>query len=155
MVATGTTSFLFLLRIQAVYSHSKLVRYAFFVLWLVQIGLSVLIPLGVSVFCFQYELEICLLFDLQASSIPLDDTGYCINGGAKKSTVAATVMPPLFDTLVFGFISHHVVTTHASDSDRWRIFFLGKTLPRLSKAMLQGGQQYYLLSQLISKIISV
>ena len=58
MVVTGTSSFLFLTRVQAVYSHSKLVRYAFFILWLVQIGLSVLIPLGVSDFLFQYELEI-------------------------------------------------------------------------------------------------
>lgn len=50
IVATGTSSFLFFLRIQAVYSHSKLVRYGFFVIWVIQVGLSVLVPLGVSGF---------------------------------------------------------------------------------------------------------
>ena len=65
MVVTGTSSFLFLLRVQAVYSHSKLVRYAFFVLWLVQISLLALVPIGVSVFRFQYELGMYrLCFDL-------------------------------------------------------------------------------------------
>lgn len=59
IVANGTTSFLFLLRVQAVYSHSKVVKYAFFFLWLALVGLEVLIPItGVSVFyIFRYELN--------------------------------------------------------------------------------------------------
>lgn len=57
MIATGTSSFLFLLRVQAVYSHSKLVRYIFFILWLVQVGLSILIPLGVSLFLIPLRAE--------------------------------------------------------------------------------------------------
>lgn len=50
MLATGSSSFLFLVRIQAVYSHSKPVKYAFLLLWLVQVGLSALTPLSVSDF---------------------------------------------------------------------------------------------------------
>lgn len=50
MVGAGTSSFLFLRRIQAVYVHSKSVKFTFFALWLVQIGLSVLLLLGVSGF---------------------------------------------------------------------------------------------------------
>lgn len=48
LIATGTSSLLFLQRVQAVYADSKIVKYAFFALWLVQIGLSVLVPIGVS-----------------------------------------------------------------------------------------------------------
>lgn len=157
MVATGTSSFLFLLRVQAVYSHSKLVKYAFCVLWLVQIGVSVLLPLGVSDFLtlnpFIPIWEKLSDFALtQASAGPLYDTGYCINTGVKKFVIAAAFMPPFFDTLVFGFISYHLVTKHVNRSDHfhWRTFFSGKALPRLSKALLQGGQQYYLLSTIYS-----
>lgn len=56
MIAISTSSFLFLLRIQAVYSHSKVVRYAFFVLWLVEVGLLILIPLSVS-YSFDSSIE--------------------------------------------------------------------------------------------------
>lgn len=67
----------------------------------------------------------------------------------KKFIFAAGFMPPIFDTLVFGFISYRLATRHANDSDHshWQTFFTGKSLPQLSKAMLQGGQQYYLLRQ--------
>lgn len=82
----------------------------------------------------------------QAISGPLSDTGYCIDSGVKKFVIGAGFMPPIFDTLVFGFISYRLATRHANDRDHshWRTFFSGKALPRLSKAMLQGGQQYYL-----------
>lgn len=57
-------------------------------------------------------------------------------------------MPPIFDGLVFVFISYRIATTHANDDDHshWRTFVSGKALPRLSKALLQSGQQYFLLS---------
>ena len=73
-IGTSTSSFLFLRRIQAVYADFKLVTFAFFALWLAQIGLSVLIPLGVGDFftteCQNADIELVLISELTTYSEP-------------------------------------------------------------------------------------
>jgi hypothetical protein len=52
----------------------------------------------------------------------------------------------VYDSSVFLAISYKIGIAHVV-IDRemgWRRFILGRALPRLSQAVLRGGQQYYL-----------
>ncbi|KIK54844.1 hypothetical protein GYMLUDRAFT_892031 [Collybiopsis luxurians FD-317 M1] len=127
LLGYNASSFLFLLRAQVIYSTSTLVKCAFQALWVVQVSLSIPIPLG-------------------PSSSRLEGTHYCVNIGVKEYVV---IIPIIYDFLVFVFISYRVATTHGRDVDDcplWKMFLSGRALPRLSKALLQGGQQYFLIT---------
>jgi hypothetical protein len=57
------------------------------------------------------------------------------------------VLNAINDTLVFLAISYHIIS-YTTIGDSWsaraKSFFTADGLPRLSKALLQGGQLYYL-----------
>uniref|UniRef100_A0A0W0EWB0 Integral membrane protein n=1 Tax=Moniliophthora roreri TaxID=221103 RepID=A0A0W0EWB0_MONRR len=110
VIAISSSSFLFLRRVMAVFADSRSIRFVFSFLWVANVGISVVTPVG-------------------SRASPLEDTGYCINGGIKHYVGAATIMPLVFDSL--------------------------KTLPRLSRAMFRGGQQYYLVTVGVNILITV
>ncbi|KAJ3573720.1 hypothetical protein NP233_g2246 [Leucocoprinus birnbaumii] len=124
------TSYLFLRRLQAVYFDKPVVRWLFNFLWLASVAVSVLNPLG-----------------LAPAHIP--GTSYCtvhqIHG--RDWTAASRFVPAAFDSLVFLAISCKMVMDHvwrdAEGVRSWHAFFTGN-LPPLSRALLRGGQQYYL-----------
>ncbi len=122
-----SSSFLFLRRVQAVYAGNRWVSIFFFVLWLVDGGLEVVVPLGV-----------------RATHIP--GTQYCIDSEPEHYVIAGGFIPVVFDTFVFLAISYKIGTTHSTRDVKvsWSTLVSGKALPRLSRAVLQGGQQYYL-----------
>lgn len=67
------------------------------------------------------------------------------DNGAKPSLTASMYGIVAFDTCVFLAISYRMGTTYTADEhNRWDTIVSGKALPRLSRAILQGGQQYYL-----------
>ncbi|KAF9449862.1 hypothetical protein P691DRAFT_811549 [Macrolepiota fuliginosa MF-IS2] len=129
VVSIISSSFLFLRRVQAVYANNRWVRRFFFTLWLVVGGMVTSVPIGV-----------------RAAHIP--GTKYCIDSEPKQYVFAGTLFHVVFDTLVFLAISLKVGRSHSIQDARvsWSTLVSGKALPRLSRAILQGGQQYYLIT---------
>ncbi|EKM78885.1 hypothetical protein AGABI1DRAFT_129159 [Agaricus bisporus var. burnettii JB137-S8] len=149
-LAIGCSSFLFLRRVQAVYADHKYVQWFFSVLWLV---------------CF--ACEVFILIEISPSNIP--GTNRFQDTGAKPTFTISIYGVVVFDTCVFLAISYKLAKTFVGQrrvinagrgedgSDIatpatmttwawWSTAISGKALPRLSRAILQGGQQYYLLS---------
>ncbi|KAF8810049.1 hypothetical protein BYT27DRAFT_7281969 [Phlegmacium glaucopus] len=131
VVATASFSFLFLRRAQAVFYHRKFWRYFYSCLFLVNVGVSVVVPIG-------------------NRAGPLGQTGWCINTMIAPYVSAAVLSRLLFDSCVFLGISYELATRESIDgaSVTWRTFVTGKvpTRTRLARALVRGGQQYYLIS---------
>jgi len=126
-VSSAATDFLFLARVRAVYCNNKRVCFAFIFLWVVDVGVMGLVFTG-----------------FHTSEIA--NTKHCINGGQKKWEAAAMLMPLFFDTMVYIFITTRLISTRNQNEKKvtWKTIFSGKSLPRLSRAVMRGGQQYYL-----------
>ena len=74
-------------------------------------------------------------------------TNRCINTGIHAFGFVPIVINAVNDTLIFVAISYKILTD-TTLGDTWRArarsFYAANGLPRLSKALLQGGQLYYL-----------
>jgi hypothetical protein len=73
-------------------------------------------------------------------------TNRCINTAVHPFGFTPIVLNAVNDTFVFIGISYQILSyTIVGDnlSARARSFFVADGLPRLSKALLQGGQLYY------------
>jgi hypothetical protein len=154
-LAIGCSSFLFLLRVPAVYANQKSSHWFFSIFWLA---------------CF--ACGTFLFVEISPSNIP--GTNRFQDAGAKPISMISVYALVIFDTGVFLAISYKLAQTFVPgvqnrvvDSGRggedgnagatktatttarwawWSTAISGKDLPRLSRAILQGGQQYYLLS---------
>ncbi len=125
----GVTSFLFLRRVQAVYHDNRFVQHAFTLMWAVTSGTVVMLIPGTH-----------------AKHIP--GTSYCIVYEAQRYVPIANFMPAVFDTLVFFAVSYRMAfqnNQEVGSEPGWaRSWFSTKNLPVVTRAFLQGGQQYYL-----------
>lgn len=123
-----TASFLFLQRLRAVYTRNRRVQWVFFALWVAANGFMTTTMFG-AVF----------------GHIP--GTTYCMYSHVHSYVSASGFVVAFFDTAVFIAISYNIAVLHG-DFNRsgitWDTFISGRALPRLSKAVLRGGQQYYL-----------
>lgn len=106
-----------------------MVQYAFVLLWAGTSGVAVMIIPGT-----------------RGDHLP--GTGYCRVHGAESYVPLAYFMPAIFDSLVFFAISYKIAFRHnqalGSESNWVRAWFSSRSLPVVSRAVLQGGQQYYL-----------
>lgn len=84
------------------------------------------------------------IYGAQLGHIP--GTGYCMYIEVHLYMSAAGLMLAIFDTVVFVAISYKIAVLHSDPSNGviWDTLISGRALPRLSRAILQGGQQYYL-----------
>ncbi|KIJ45856.1 hypothetical protein M422DRAFT_95821, partial [Sphaerobolus stellatus SS14] len=138
VLATASTGFLFLRRVQALYLNNRIVSYFFIFLYITNAGVSIVTPIGSRV-------------------TPLADTGYCINGGIAHYVSATVFMTLAYDTMVFLAISYKVATEHGKPGRpvNLKSLITGEAFPRFSRAILQGGQQYYLITVCLNILISV
>lgn len=129
MLSMIASSFLFLRRVQAVYAEERWVRWSFFVLWVILSGTEILIP-------------------LKTKPIYIPGTKFFENAGIPPYTSVSLWMLLFYDTSVVAAISYKILSTHTTLTTEerlpWHAFASGKTLPRLSRAIFRGGQQYYL-----------
>lgn len=126
-VSVASSDSLFLARVCAVYYHKKPVRIAFILIWIVDLGV------------------LCLFFTA-LDIIPIANTKHCINVSKDKSIMVPQFVSLFFDTMVYIFITTKLLPTRKLSEKKvtWRTIFSGESLPRLSHAIMQGGQQYYL-----------
>ena len=119
-------SSLFLLRIWGVFYGSKPVISLFSILWL-------------STFA-----SFPSIFAIKSHSI--GPTNYCIVQNAPHLVSLAFTVTVVFDTLVFLAITFRIIFD--SPVQGWKarlgLFFNGKNIDRISKALLQTGQVYYM-----------
>ncbi|KAI6145346.1 hypothetical protein BKA82DRAFT_129866 [Pisolithus tinctorius] len=129
VVSSAAASYLFLKRVHAVYFGNKVLQHIFNFLWLVGVGTSCAVFAGVYY-----------------SSLEIADTKHCIRRRGSSALEIAFMDPVLFDTLVYFAITHKILITHTTRGG-WRALFRGgRVLPHFSRAVLQGGQQYYLIT---------
>ncbi|KAF9241313.1 hypothetical protein BU15DRAFT_73440 [Melanogaster broomeanus] len=130
VIASAANSYLFLKRVHAVFLKDRIVCHFFTFLWFAGFGTSFL-PL-IGPLHDNYEIA---------------DTKHCTGTGAADYQSAAFIVPGLFDTLVFLAVTYKILVSHRTSTPRtWMAFWRGEALPRLSRAILQGGQQYYMMT---------
>jgi hypothetical protein len=101
----------------------------FGILWLGEVASGILIPLAVSTF-----------------SQTIDSVQVCLMNTIQQYLTISIILSMVFDTLVFVAVSFRIITMLSlnDNANIWLGFFRGKGLPRLSRALLQSGQTYYL-----------
>ncbi|KAF9231805.1 hypothetical protein BU15DRAFT_55708 [Melanogaster broomeanus] len=130
MIASAASSYLFLKRVHAVFLQDRNVWLFFTFLWLTGFGTSFL-----------------SLADPLHEYYEFADTKHCISRRVEEYQSAAFIVPGLFDTLVFLAVTYKILMSHCVSTPKtWRAFWCGEALPRLSRAVLQGGQQYYMIT---------
>ncbi|KZV76644.1 hypothetical protein PENSPDRAFT_747525 [Peniophora sp. CONT] len=139
VLASAFTTLLFFFRVRALYRDNRVVVGSFGALWLCTVGGAVCLPIAIG---GQDGVHI------------LPDQTFCIEVGTNTSppyTGLSILMPAIYDTFVFCAISYRLFPEYElylgmTWMRRAGLFFTGQGLPRFSKALLQGGQQYYLVS---------
>jgi hypothetical protein len=127
MLAISATSFLFYVRVRAIWHNAKAITVFFGLLWLGTVGTSGLVIFAIS-------------------GAHIGTTQRCINTAVRPYVSTAIVLNAINDTLIFIAISTRLVVYTCAD-ETWRAnvrsFARGDGLPRISKGLLQGGQLYF------------
>ncbi|KZP31789.1 hypothetical protein FIBSPDRAFT_1037342 [Athelia psychrophila] len=129
ILALNTNTFLFFIRVRAVYGNSRRVTTFFSFCYVVVFGTSLYVP-----------------FALHARSISSESyrTDYCEEWRVNPWIAAAMLSNVINNTLVFFAISYRIAST---SSEGWRSmlrsFFLGDGVPRVAKQLLHNGQLCY------------
>ncbi|KZP16251.1 hypothetical protein FIBSPDRAFT_866092 [Athelia psychrophila] len=134
-VAITSTSFLFFLRVRAVYLRSRTITILFGALWVVTstvgISFSTLAALGIE-------------------RVPYNT--YCNTTSNGNPILVTILMPFVHDTMVFLAISYRLAADAGPAAD-WRSrvssIVTGKGLFGLSRSLMKGGQLYYLVITVI------
>ncbi|KZP11880.1 hypothetical protein FIBSPDRAFT_937235 [Athelia psychrophila] len=130
-VAIASTSFLFFLRVRAVYRQSRTITILFGALW------AVTASVGFGLGAFEIR---------GAERVPY--TAYCTNTTIRYTSIPVMITF-LHDTMVFLAISYRLAADAMTAGD-WRSRVLsivtGKGLFSLSRSLMKGGQLYYLVT---------
>ncbi|KAJ3567094.1 hypothetical protein NP233_g6582 [Leucocoprinus birnbaumii] len=129
VLTISSTTFIFLQRLRAVYSGNKRVQIIAILLWI-----GVVITMAFTV------------VDARSAHVP--GTNYCAYMVVDRSLLANGVVFVAFDTFAFLAISYKIGYTHLDleDGAGFVAAVSGRALPRLSQAVIRGGQQYYLIT---------
>jgi len=131
LIAIPSSSLLFFFRTRAVFHKEPWVVTFFACMWLAVLA-SCVTPFGNN------------------DAATIGPTKYCVvNVGAKPYTITAAIIPLINDTLVFFAISWQFWCNSSARrtlKDGVRVLIFGDYLPAFSKAMLQDGQAYCLVT---------
>lgn len=123
VLASGSSPYLFLKHVHAIFPQERLTHHAFTVLWMAGVGTSVLVFPGT-------------LNDYQQ----IANTKHCTNVKVKSYVSAAFIAPVVFDSFVFFAITHKILVSHRNKKPKnWKTCVCAESLPHVSRAILQGG----------------
>ncbi|KAI6041294.1 hypothetical protein EDC04DRAFT_2893271 [Pisolithus marmoratus] len=130
VISSAAASFLFLKRVHAVYYGGTIIRYVFSFLWVIGVGTS------------------CAVFSTTLRDFrEIANTKHCVRYQGWTGLSISFADPVLFDTVAYFAIVHKILSTHRKGQKKdWRTFCCGNGLPHFSRAVFQGGQQYYLIT---------
>ncbi|KXN81773.1 hypothetical protein AN958_03699 [Leucoagaricus sp. SymC.cos] len=137
--AITCSTFLFLRRAHAVYNDTRCAQWCFSVLWFLCVAYEFVVPFGV-----------------EPAYIP--GTRYYHDTILRPWIGGIGLLLLLYDTVIFLSISYRLATSHTiSPHERitWNTLISGRALPHLSRAVLQGGQQFYLITVGATTLIMV
>jgi hypothetical protein len=120
---SATTSYLFLLRIRAVYRGQRVIIGFFTILWVMVCGSAVVVPLS-------------------DHSAHIRTSRYCVPTNVKPLGGVYGAVEMTDRLLIFVFISWKL--TRAHHNARFKAFFEGRGQSIISRVLLTSGQLYYL-----------
>ncbi|RDB23054.1 hypothetical protein Hypma_009726 [Hypsizygus marmoreus] len=129
-MAFSSTALLFFLRVRAIFKENKLVVAFFFILWLSVLGTSLTIA-------------------ATGGASMIGPTAYCFPRFIRPYAISSPVTFTIHDSFVFLAISWRLMTSLWGEAGRKKnvkSIIFGKYLPGFSRAILQDGQVYYLIS---------
>ncbi|PPQ65077.1 hypothetical protein CVT24_003031 [Panaeolus cyanescens] len=145
-IAVPATCFLFYLRLRAIFDRQKLFSITFGFLWTI-------------------VLASCLTFVFGTSASNIGATQYCIISRLEDYVASSAIIPLIYDTLVFGAITWRLtLDTHVgfdhlqaqgSPNTKLTDIVSGKFLPAFTRAILQDGQVYYLITNVVVCLTTV
>jgi len=118
------------MRVRAVWLHSEVVQGIFLFLWVCVVGTAVTVPVGIS-------------------GAHIGPTMQCVNTRVADYTEATAIMALINDSAIFAAVTYRILKwTLADQSLKTHVnaFFGYRGLSRLSRALLEGGQHYYLIA---------
>jgi hypothetical protein len=124
--AIPPTTFLFCLRVWAVFPGNRLVLGIFGFLWLAVVGTALLIPLKV------------------AAAEHIGTTQFCIETELSALAGAAVVSNMVLNMLVFAVVSWRLVMINQSDRFDFWALVKGKAMSPIASLIIKSGQLYYL-----------
>ncbi|KAF9256967.1 hypothetical protein L218DRAFT_815430, partial [Marasmius fiardii PR-910] len=132
LLSTGFTSFLFLLRVIAVWIWNKWIIASFTFLWLATVAVAVTAPVGLG-------------------ATHLGPTRACLFTEVADYTESSAITSMIYDSAVFFAITYRILVNSLFEEDRSAQFktFIGRGksfLPTLSTNLLRSGQHYYLVA---------
>ncbi|KAF7336001.1 hypothetical protein MSAN_02313800 [Mycena sanguinolenta] len=131
VLTQSTTAMLFFLRVTAVWHPNKIAYAVFCILWLAVLGAGIIAPLGIR-------------------GAHIGSTKQCIITKVLPGYIeVATIMPLVNDTAIFFAISYRILA-HILVADsliaRVGVFFSGRGLSTLARALLESGQHFYFVA---------
>ncbi|KAF9257385.1 hypothetical protein L218DRAFT_1080953 [Marasmius fiardii PR-910] len=132
ILSTGFTSFLFLLRVVAVWNRNKWIMGIFTVLWLATVGVAVTAPVGIG-------------------EGHIGTTQACLFTRVAVYTESTAITSMIYDSAVFLAITYRILVNSLYEENPSAQFktFIGSGrsfLPTLSRNLLRSGQHYYLVA---------
>lgn len=126
-LSISSNCLLFLWRIYAVFHGNRIICTIYTVLWFGVLAAAMTAPFSLS-------------------GIRIGTTHYCSTGGVHPYGSGGEVAAAINDTLVFLAVTLELSMKLSAPTwrDRVRVFFSGKGMGDISRAVLQGGQKYYL-----------
>ncbi|KAI9572919.1 hypothetical protein HD554DRAFT_2014631 [Boletus coccyginus] len=117
VLASKSSSYLFLKCVHAIFPQERLVHHAFTVLWMARVGTSVLVFPGT-------------LNNYQQ----IANTKHCTNVEVKSYVSAAFIVPVVFDSFVFFAITYKILVSHCNKKPKnWKTFVCAESLPHISR----------------------
>ncbi|SJK97736.1 uncharacterized protein ARMOST_00989 [Armillaria ostoyae] len=123
------TSFLFFLRVTAVWHKNRYIFFFFTILWFGVIAGAITVPVGIR-------------------GAHIGTTQQCINIRVPDYDQLSAIMPLIFDSCTFVAITYRILLYYCVEETargRLRAFF-GRGVPIVSRSLLLSGQQYYLVA---------
>ncbi|KAJ7822496.1 hypothetical protein B0H14DRAFT_2828535 [Mycena olivaceomarginata] len=133
------TAMLFFLRANAVWHPNRVASAVFFLLWLGIIGTNVPVPMRIR-------------------GAHIGPTLQCMTTLIPDNVEAVMIMTLIYDTVVFLAISYRIMgyaLLADSPRDLIRAFFGGGHLSRLSRELIRGGQQFYLVAVCVNILLII
>lgn len=131
-ISVSCSELLLLLHVRAVYMDTKLVVYFFYAMWISAVGSS--------------STPVIAAFTV-APYLNIGPTKYCIGTMIPKYVGASAIIPLVNDTLLFLALAWRLQQSAYVENQEDRDFkavVTGKHLTRLSRALFQNGQAYFL-----------
>ncbi|KAJ6466044.1 hypothetical protein C8R47DRAFT_1056657 [Mycena vitilis] len=130
LLSQASTAMLFLLRVIGVWYPSKIVSAVFIFLWLLLVGADITVPVGIR-------------------AAHIGTTLQCMSTTVPENTESVAIMGLINDTAIFFAVNYRILAhmvVAKSLKARIDVFLGGGQLPRLSRALIQGGQHFYLIA---------